>query len=95
MTANSQKVAKFCSVLNHPHSLNILADLIQKRKHYTYFKTKYGYNTRYTVSELVRADVIRKILDAAKIPIGYKITAHGRWLYHACMDFQKKLESYP
>lgn len=96
MTMNSQKIAEFCSVLRNPYTLNILHDLIHEKKTYSYFSNKYGNNTaRNTISDLVRVGTIKKILDAAKIPIGYEITEYGRWIYHSCIDFQKKLEAYP
>lgn len=92
MTVNSQKVAEFYSVLRNPHTLNILQNLIHERQCYSYFSNKYGETARYTIRELERLGAIKKILDAAKIPIGYEITEDGRWIYHSCVNFQKKLE---
>lgn len=95
MTMNSQKVAEFCSVLRNPHTLNILHDLIPDRKCYSYFSKKYGDTARYTVKELERVGITKKILDIAKIPIGYEITEYGRWIYHSCINFQKQVDAYP
>lgn len=92
MTMNSQKVAEFCSVLRIPRSLNILHDLLHEKKTYSYFSNKYGISSQYPVGELERIGAIKKLLDAAKIPIGYEITEDGRWMYHSCVNFQRKLE---
>lgn len=92
MIMNSQKIAEFCGVLRNPHTLNILQDLIHEKKYYSYFSNKYGNATRYTVRELERLGVTKKIFDVAKIQIGYEITEDGRWIYHSCVNFQRKLE---
>ena len=92
MIRNLQQVASFCSVLRNPHTLNILSEVIHDRKQYSYFSNKYGTTCRYTVSELVRLGAIKKILDIAKVPIGYEITEHDRWIYHSCVNFGKNME---
>ena len=88
---NTQKYAKIFSVLKNPFTLPMLNDLADGPKNFTYFSNKHGHAITWPLQQLVSHGLIIKIRDEAKIPIGYKITDHGRWVLHSTVNFSKEI----
>lgn len=91
-----QRMAVLCKVLKNKASIDILTNLLDKNKTFIFFEEKYGKSiASYSLLHLARLDLIQKVFDETKLPIGYKLTTKGRWITHACIDFEKHLEQIP
>ena len=88
---NTTKCAQTFGRLSNPVSLSILEDLLDGPKDYTFFEDKHGKKIWWPLRETLREGLILKILDKAKAPLGYKITDHGRWVFHSVMNFSKEI----
>ena len=93
---NIHRMALLCGVLKNEASIDILVDLLDKNKTFIFFEKKYNKSiASYTLLHLASIDLIQKIFDETKLPIGYKLTPQGRWVTHSCIGFKKQLEQIP
>lgn len=93
MMIDSVKCATICNTLKMPNALDILSELIHKQQCFSYFTDRYGKQITYQLYKLAECGMIAKIYDQYKIPYAYKLTRKGRMIAHACIRFEKQLES--
>ncbi len=97
MMMDSVKMATLCAVLKNIGAMEMLSDLLEGDKTFGFFMDKYGKAiVVYRLEEFLKINIIKKIfIQHTKTPIGYRLTDKGRWITHACIGFEKQLETMP
>ena len=88
---NLKQIANVSAILKNPYAIDMLVDLLNGKKIFSFFSNRYGHTVAWPLTQMVKHGLIHRHLDKTKISIGYTITDYGRFVTHACINFQKNL----